>query len=237
MSDYSFDLYRIFLGEHPFTFFFEIVLRVCLVYSVTLLFLRWTGKRTLGEFTFFDFAIIIALGSAVGDGMIFDDVPLLHSFAVVACVMGLERLVAIMTEKNETLEKLVESEPTLIIENGVILLDKLHEETLSQDELFESLRYDGIHQLGQIALAYLEPSGKVSVIKCVEERPGLSVLPDGRRLRDSTDQQILCCCKCGCLAQQQETQCSRCNGHDWQPATLTDCSNTPKSIEPSNLPA
>ena len=48
--------------------------------------------------------------------------PLLHSFAVVACVLGLERAVPILTEKNKTLEKIVESEPTLIIENGVILL-------------------------------------------------------------------------------------------------------------------
>ena len=100
-QDYSFDLHRIFLGEHPLTYFIEIALRVVLVYSVTLLFLRWSGKRTMGEFTFFDFAIIIALGSAVGDGMIFDDVPLLHSFAVVACVLGLERAVATPHRKEQ----------------------------------------------------------------------------------------------------------------------------------------
>ena len=55
----------------------------------------------------------------------------------------------------------------------------MHEETISQEELFESLRYDGIHQLGQVALAYLEPSGKVSVIKRAQEQPGLSILPRG----------------------------------------------------------
>ena len=203
-QQYVFDLHRVFLGDHPLTFLFEIVLRVTLVYSITLLFLRWGGKRTMGDLTFFDFAIIIALGSAVGDGMIFGDVPLLHSFLVVACVMGLERLVAILTEKNEFLEKLIESEPTLIIENGVIRLDKLHVETLSRDELFESLRSNGIHQLGQVALAYLEPSGKVSVIKAANERPGLSVLPDGRMLLDSNDHELLCCKNCGCLAGQQE---------------------------------
>lgn len=219
--DYSFDLYRIFLGEHPLTFFLEILLRVILVYSVTLLFLRWSGKRTMGEFTFFDFAIIIALGSAVGDAMIFHDVPLLHSFTVVACVATLERLIAILTRENKTLEKIVESEPTLIVENGVILLDKMREESLSQDELFEALRNDGIHQLGQVALAYLEPSGQVSVIKRVEEQPGLSVLPKGKRLCDSKEQPVLCCRNCGCVAEQQQEVCETCGGHDWQPATVT----------------
>lgn len=222
-QDYSFDLHRIFLGEHPVTYFFEIALRVFLVYAVTLIFLRWSGKRTMADITFFDFAIIIALGSAVGDGMIFHDVPLLHSFAVVGLVLGLERVVALLTEKNKTLEKIIESEPTLIVENGVILLDKLHEETLSRDELFESLRADGIDQLGQVAVAYLEPSGKLSTIKRSDPLPGLSVLPDGKRLSESTDEPILCCRKCGCLANQQEKNCARCGDHEWQPATLIDC--------------
>jgi uncharacterized membrane protein YcaP (DUF421 family) len=181
----------------------------------------------MGELTFFDFAIIIALGSAVGDGMIFGDVPLLHSFLVVACVMGLERFVAVLTEKNKVIEKLIESEPALIIENGVIRLDKLHEETLSQEELFQSLRYNGIHQLGQVALAYLEPSGKVSVIKGVKERPGLSVLPDGRSLDESNKQsETLCCKNCGCLAEQQEKLCQSCGKHEWVAATLAGSENT-----------
>lgn len=235
-SAYSFDLHRIFIGEHPIVFLCEIFLRVTLVYSTTLLFLRWTGKRTLGEFTFFDFAIIIALGSAVGDGMIFDDVPLLHSFAVVACVTGLERLVAMLTERNHVLEKIIESKPTLLIENGAIIIDHLHQETISRDELFESLRCDGIHHLGEIALAYLEPTGKVSVIKRTSEQPGLSILPEGRRLGRSTDQRLLCCSTCGYLDDQQPPTCLACGGHQWQPATLTDCANTRRSTPPKNSP-
>lgn len=222
-QEYQFDLHRIFLGEHPFIYLIEIVLRVFLVYSVTLLFLRLGGKRTMGELTFFDFAIVIALGSAVGDGMIFHDVPLLHSFLVVACVIGLERLVAVLTERNKLLEKIVESEPTLVIENGVIQLDKLHEESISHEELFENLRNDGIHQLGQVAIAYLEPSGKISVVKTAKERPGLSVLPEGKRLCDATTVQEKCCGNCGSLGSHTESPCPTCGKLDWKQATLTDC--------------
>ncbi|MDZ4657161.1 MAG: DUF421 domain-containing protein [Bythopirellula sp.] len=221
-SDYSFDWYRLLLGEHPPIYILEIVLRVVLIYFFTLLLLRWSGKRTIGEITFFDFAIIIALGTAVGDGMIYDDTPLIHSFIVIFGVLALQRFMAKLTEKNELLENLIEGKSTLIVENGVIRLDKLHEESLSQEELFESLRYEGIHQLGQVALAYLEPTGKMSVIKNTQERPGLSVLPEGRRLLDSTDHEVLCCKNCGCLAEQQEKLCQTCGNHEWQKATLTD---------------
>lgn len=222
-SDYSFDWYRLLIGEHPPIFILEILLRVVLIYFFTLLLLRWSGKRTIGEITFFDFAIIIALGTAVGDGMMYDDSPLIHSFVVIFGVLALQRLMASLTEKNKFLEKLVEGKPTLIVENGVILLDRLHEESLSHEELFESLRYEGIHQLGQVALAYLEPTGKMSVIKSAKELPGLSVLPEGKRFDDSREgTEILCCKNCGCLAAQQEKSGTTCGEHEWCPATLTD---------------
>jgi uncharacterized membrane protein YcaP (DUF421 family) len=224
-KDYAFDLHRLFLGEHPPTYIFEILLRVFLVYGVTLLFLRWAGKRTLAELTFFDFAIIIALGSAVGDGMIFDDVPLVHSFVVVAAVMLLERLVAMLTEKNKSLEAIIEGVATLVVEDGVIVTKNLHQETISLDELFERLRQHGIHQLGQISVAYLETSGKVSVITANQPRPGLSVLPEGKRLCDEVTQQDKCCCSvCGFLTDSSANQtnsCPHCQEEcQWKPATL-----------------
>lgn len=222
-QDYAFDLHRLFLGEHPPTYIFEILLRVLLVYSVTLLFLRWAGKRTLGELTFFDFAIIIALGSAVGDGMIFDDVPLLHSFVVVAAVIALERLVAKLTERNKTLENVLEGRSTLVVENGVVLTENLHRETLSRDELFESLRQHGIHQLGQVSVAYLETSGKLSVIRFSESQPGLSILPDGKRLiHDKQATEIKCCRNCGFIQTSNSLAiCPNCKQKvEWNLATL-----------------
>jgi uncharacterized membrane protein YcaP (DUF421 family) len=234
-QEYAFDWHRLFLGEHPPTYLLEIVLRVLLVYTVTLLFLRWGGKRTMGELTFFDFAIIIALGSAVGDGMIFDDVPLLHSFLVVACVIGLERLVAHITEDNKTLEKMVEGEPSLLVEDGVIVKENMHGERLSKDELFEGLRREGIHHLGEVAIAYLEPSGKLSVIKFPGDRPGLSVLPQGKRLcTDERLQDVLCCKTCGYVMAKSDDQpqCPNCGEKKWSKATSAYCANTPPEKRP-----
>jgi uncharacterized membrane protein YcaP (DUF421 family) len=224
-KDYAFDLHRLFIGEHPPTYVFEILLRVLLVYSVTLMFLRWAGKRTMGELSFFDFAIIIALGSAVGDGMIFDDVPLLHSFVVVASVILLERFVAKLTEKNKPLEAIIEGVSTLVVDGGVVVTDNLHRETLSRDELFEGLRQEGIHQLGQVNVAYMEPSGKLSVIRFSRPRPGLSVLPEGKRLYDeATNNHLLCCHNCGFLAEgpiDSNHSCPHCHEEaEWKSVTM-----------------
>jgi uncharacterized membrane protein YcaP (DUF421 family) len=222
---YEFDWYNLFLGEHPPTFLLEILLRVFFVYTFILLFLRIGGKRTMGELTFFDFAIIIALGSAVGDAMFFDDVPLVHSFVVVASVIGLERLVARLTEDNKKLETIVEGQPALLVENGVIVKDNMRGESLSKDELFEGLRQHGIHHLGEVAVAYLEPSGKLSVIKSAENRPGLSVLPQGKRLcTDERLADLLSCKSCGMVVEKADDPvCPNCGENKWAKATFTFC--------------
>ena len=49
MDGYSFDLQRIFLGDLPLLFFAEILLRTAILYTWTLIMIRFTGKRSLSE--------------------------------------------------------------------------------------------------------------------------------------------------------------------------------------------
>ena len=84
MNDYSFDLHRIIVGDLPPMFYGEIILRTTVLFVFALILIRTMGKRSLGQLSTFDFVIIIALGSAVGDPMFYDDVPLLYGMLVVA---------------------------------------------------------------------------------------------------------------------------------------------------------
>lgn len=178
--DYSFDLRRIFLGEAPPWFLLEIVLRAGLLYLYTLLLLRFLGKRGVRQLTFFEFAIILALGSAVGDPMFYEDVPLLHGALVITVIVLVQRAIVIITERNKRLEVLFESSPRRLIKEGVLELDALAEEKLSKDEVFSRLRENGLNQLGQIERAYLEPSGNISIWQREPKdiSPGLTLMPD-----------------------------------------------------------
>jgi uncharacterized membrane protein YcaP (DUF421 family) len=180
MNDYSFDLQRIFLGEAPPWFLLEIVFRTTLLYLYTLLLLRLLGKRGVRQLTFFEFAIILALGSAVGDPMFYEDVPLLHGALVVTVIVLVQRAIVVITEKNKTLEVLFESSPRRLIKDGVLELKALAEEKLSKDEVFSRLRDAGLRHLGEVDRAYLEPSGNVSIWKTPRDeiKQGLTLMPD-----------------------------------------------------------
>lgn len=234
-----FDLERIFLGDKPLLYALEILFRTAVIFLYTLLLLRWMGKRGMSQLTPFEFVLIVALGSAVGDPMFYPDVPLLHAMVVVTGVVLLQRGLVRLTERNERLERFVESAPTALVRDGRLDLRNLHREGLSHAELFEALREQGVEHLGQVRRAYLEPSGKVSVFAFAprEALPGLPVWPD-----DDPEQPArhpaggpasrtgpYACSRCGHVVRFLEGEpllpCDRC-GHGewaeaWRPARLT----------------
>lgn len=177
-GSYTFDLHRIFLGDHPPLFLLEIVFRTLVLYIYVLVLLRFLGKRNVQQLTFFEFAIIIALGSAVGDPMFYDDVPLLHGAAVVTVIVLVQRAIALLVERSDVAEKVMESAPTRLIKNGVLDPDALAEERIARNEVFARLRVHGIRQLGEVERAYLEPSGTVSIWEAARPSPGLTLMPD-----------------------------------------------------------
>ena len=170
---------RIFLGDLTIELVLEIVLRTVVMYLYTLALVRVLGKRGLGALSPFELVIIVALGSAVGDPMFYTDVPLTHGIIVITAVVGLQRILVKLTERNKRVERLIESYPVLLVRDGVLMGDALEQEHLSQDEVFMGLRAEGVEYLGEVRRAYLEPSGNISVFK--EKKPattGGSILPD-----------------------------------------------------------
>ncbi len=203
MMEWIEELRRIFLGENSPWFLLEIVFRTTFIFSYTLVLIRWMGKRGMGQLSPFELAIIIALGSAVGDPMIYDDVPLLNSMIAIAVIIGLQQLLGHLTQKNEHVEQWVESRTELLVEKGRIDLVKLAQERLSNNELFEMLRIEGVAHLGQVRQAFIEPSGRLSVIRWTPSRPGLSVMPTScqeRKFCETLASDWLCCVKCGASA-------------------------------------
>jgi len=173
------ELVRMFLGTQPPLFLLEVVFRTIVMYSYMLFAARFLGKRGTDQLTVFDFIVVILLGSAVGDPMFYDDVPLLHGIIVITIVVLVERALNHFTNRNVKLEEFIESTPTLLIKNGVILHKALEHESIPLPELMMELRDKGIRNTGEVECAYLEPSGRMSVFKVAggKERAGESTLP------------------------------------------------------------
>lgn len=177
-ADYSFDIGRIFVGEHPVQFYIEVLLRSSLMFIFALLVIRFLGKRNLSQISAFDLVIIIALGSAVGDPMFYDDVPILPALTAVSVVVVFNLALARLTRVHRRFESFVESSPRLVVRRGAILHDALKKEVLSIAELLELLRIAGVERLEDVEAAVLETSGHLSVLRTGSETSSANVWID-----------------------------------------------------------
>ncbi|HSM55653.1 MAG TPA: DUF421 domain-containing protein [Candidatus Sulfomarinibacteraceae bacterium] len=229
----AFDLRRMFLGDAPPLFYLEIVVRTIIIYAWALFMLRLMGKRGLRQLSPFDFVIIIALGSAVGDPMFYPEVPLLQGMLVVTVVVALERILARLVQTREAVERFVEGTPVRLVVDGRLDLEGMRQETLAREELFAILRVNKAEQLGQVKRAYLEQNGQVSLFLFEEAkaRPGLPLIPPWDLRQPPSHQAEVpvprdayyACCHCGHSQFLQQgdafTLCPICQAEEWTRAT------------------
>ncbi len=224
-----FDFHRIFIGDEPPLFLLEIAFRTFIMYGYTIFLLRILGKRSMGQLSVLELAIIIGFGSAVGDPMIGADMPILHGVVAITVValfqIGLEHLI----NKNKKVETLLEGTPNMIVDDGLIRWEQLDKNNLSKEDLFRALRGKEVEHLGQIQKAFFETSGQVSVLFYPPKKvkPGLSVTPEneippGSVMKKSMRMEeagLYCCLKCGNVKSFRKKApvpvCEVCAGEEW----------------------
>ncbi|AZI43493.1 DUF421 domain-containing protein [Deinococcus psychrotolerans] len=180
MSDVKpFDWARLFLGDAPPLFYVEIVVRTLIIFIWLIVLLRSSGRRSLAQLSAIEFAIVIALGSAVGDPMFYPEVPLLHAMLVMALVVGLQQGLAWLIRRRETIETLIEGRPSELVRGGVLQLAELEHAKLSREDVCETLRNQSVRQLGEVQRAYFEQNGQLSLFvhPSGQAPPGLPIVP------------------------------------------------------------
>jgi len=147
---------------------YEVVLRTVIVFFFTFLMMRLRGNKQLMQMNVFDIIIIIALGSAVGDAMIYGDtvIPLVSSLTAIATlvilILAIENVLAIAPSK---IVKLIEGVEVVLIKDGVVDNGALKRVNIHEDELKSRLRSRNIHHFSQVKIAYLEPDGSISIVR------------------------------------------------------------------------
>ena len=138
--------------------------RGLLVYAAMLVVIRILGKRTVGNFTAFDLLVALMLGEVV-DEIIYGDVTLLQGFTAVLVVAGAKYVTAWLTYFDHGLNRLFEGKPTELVRNGELVRKGLRAELMNEKEVMAALRLQGVSDVREVKLAFLEVDGLVSVIR------------------------------------------------------------------------
>jgi len=145
---------------------FRVFGRTVVIFVFAFMVLRLLGKRHLAHLTYLDLLLIMALGSAIGDVMIYEETTaqLLGSMIAIAVVGLLVKLFNELSTHSQRASSLIEGTARLIIKNGQVLPGALEHEDLSHDDLLSILRERGVGHISKIKKAFIEPDGEVSVV-------------------------------------------------------------------------
>ncbi|MCC3157485.1 DUF421 domain-containing protein [Hymenobacter sp. 15J16-1T3B] len=220
-----FDWQRLLWADAPPLFLLEVAARCVITYLLTLAALRVTGRRGVRQLSIFELSIILALGSAAGDAMFYDDVPLTHVAVVFALISGLYLLFNRLTERYPRFSDWLEGAPVLLVADGEVNMPNFRRQNLTQKELFGELRQQQVEHLGQVRRAYIEATGNISAYFFADDdvRPGLPIWPERlqqeRRRVEEEGQHA--CCQCGhvlALPRGGVRPCPVCRADAWVPA-------------------
>lgn len=222
----GFNFREIILGGEDWSFLPEVILRTVVMFIILFVSLRLLGKRGVKQLSIFELVVIISLGSAAGDPMLYKEVGILPALLVFIVIVGLYSLITFFIGKSKRFEKLVENKPVYLIRNGAFSIENFSKEVLGEDEFFADLRMQGVSQLGQIEEAIVESSGNISIFYYPDEavKFGLPIMPDSLDGRQQVVKEIAhySCTFCGYTEKLKPATivaCPQCKKSEWVKAS------------------
>lgn len=142
----------------------EFVLRTAAVYVCLMIMVRFSGKRTVGQFTPFDLIVVMLLAEAVTASLTGGDESLLGGLIAAATLITLNMGTAWLSSHSRRVDEVLEGKPTLIGRDGVIYKDVLKAQRVPEADVEEAIR-EANCDLKDMRCAFLEANGKISILK------------------------------------------------------------------------
>src|SRR5881296_4279822 len=108
----------------------EKVLRPIIVYAFLIVGLRLSGKRELVQLNPFDLVVLLTLSNTVQNAIIGEDNSVTGGIIGAATLLIANYAVVRFLFSHQKLERLIEGEPDVLIDAGVVKKDRLKEEVL-----------------------------------------------------------------------------------------------------------
>lgn len=142
------------------------VLRALAMYVALMVLFKIAGRRSLAELTTFDFVLLMIIGEATQQALLGDDFSLTNAILVIITLIAIDVGFSLLKQRSSWVSRLIDGEPTIIVENGKLLHRRLRHARLVEADVMEAARSSqGIETIDQIKFAIIERNGKISVIR------------------------------------------------------------------------
>ena len=140
-------------------------MRAILVFLLTIVLIRLSGRRSIGLRSPLDTVITLLLGATLSRAIVGAS-PFTGVALASLVIVLLHRLVAWSCAHNKLISRLLNGEQKVLYQNGQLNHDNMDTMMISEQDLQEAVRRTGhVDSLSEVQKAVMERNGEISVVK------------------------------------------------------------------------
>lgn len=140
----------------------DIVVRAAIIFVFLFVVTRILGKTTIAQLNVLELITMIIIADLVQPAILQEDQSLFGGMLAVSTFALLAVLLMWVQRRFPRARRLIAGQPVVVVQNGEMRPEAMKLERLTEIELLQAAREQGIRDLRDVELALLEPDGKIS---------------------------------------------------------------------------
>lgn len=150
---------------------FNVTIRALSSLITLFLVTKMLGKKQVSQLSLFDYVIGISIGNFAAEMTINLESNEINGILAVVIFGLVAYLVSYLTMKSIKLRRFFMGTPTILIQDGKILIDNLRKVKFDINDMLEEVRSNGYFDLSQVEYAIMEVNGSLSILPKSDYRP------------------------------------------------------------------
>lgn len=146
-------------------------IRTVIIYLALVVAMRLMGKRQLGDMQPIELVVTLLIADLAAIPMQEPGTPLVTGIAAIFTLVVLEILFSVLRLKSPGFGRLVSGSPMVVVKDGKPLKNTLRRLRLTNEDLTDTLRTQGVFDLREVDTAIVETNGKISVFLKADCQP------------------------------------------------------------------
>lgn len=138
--------------------------RAVLIFAYGLALVRVAGRRVFGKWSALDIVVSIIIGSNLSRTLT-GSADLVGTLLATTLLMALHWVLARVAARSPRLSHVIEGAAIRVAQDGRLQSTALQRQAISEADLNEALRQSGLEDPAGARQIFLEPSGKINVLK------------------------------------------------------------------------
>ena len=143
----------------------DIALRAIALYIFVVFVLRVIGRRELSSLSAVDLVLLVVLGDAIQQGLTQDDYSVTGAMIAVSTIALMQVASSYLGFRSSRARTVIEGDPIVVVQDGKPIAANLRRLRITDEELAEEARGQGIASIDQVQWAIAEASGTISFIQ------------------------------------------------------------------------